>query len=237
LPFWNIPLTWSSQFIIANSLAAILISAIAGNFTHYKNGNIFPKPVLYIGLAAVVSSWFTQTYFVNTALFSPRIFLALLILLLIYVLFYTIKTSAKETDINPNQLTIPQYLTTGLLSGIVAAVSGLGGGIVVIPLLHHWLGVHIKKASAISLGVILISSFTITLTNLFAHTEVANDHVFGYIIPFVVGILSISVMLTAPWGVRMAQRVSSKTVKLCYAVILIVILANKISAFIQLLRA
>ena len=36
LPYFNIPEQWQAQFIIANSLAAILLGSVIANYVHYK---------------------------------------------------------------------------------------------------------------------------------------------------------------------------------------------------------
>ncbi|MDB5274649.1 MAG: hypothetical protein JWO58_3016, partial [Chitinophagaceae bacterium] len=159
LDFWNIPKEWYAQVIIANSLAAIFFSSLAANYTHYKRKYFYPRPILILGLAAIISSWLSLRFFVNTELFSMKVFLCGLILLLVYMLVYMLKGAVVPANDSVQKVPVWGLLLIGFLSGMVAAASGLGGGIIVIPLLNRFFKINIRKAGAISMGVIMLTAF------------------------------------------------------------------------------
>ncbi len=236
LQYWNIPHEWQVQFIIANSLAAIFFGSIAANFTHFKKGYFYIRPVLAIGFAATLSSWLSLKFFVNTVYFSKELFLFFLILLMAYMLVYTLIGATKNTDEAVDEIPFAGLLLVGLTSGLVASASGLGGGIVVIPMLNRFFGINIKKASAISLGVITIASFFITCTN--TTVELTAFHVsgsLGLIIPAICLTLSLSVLFTSPWGVLMAHRLPSRFISYIYATILLLVIVFEMKALFDLM--
>jgi uncharacterized membrane protein YfcA len=204
LYFWTIPESWQAQFTVANSLATIFFSSLAANYAHYQKGYFFPRPVFIIGFAAIVSSWMVLTYFVNTPFFSMKVFLCCLIILLGYMLLYTLKGAAIITDEPIEKTPIKGLLFIGVLSGAVAAASGLGGGIVVIPLLNRFFKISILKAGAISMGVIMLSSFVITVANATTSLPAAVNGTIGLIILPICSVLSISVLFVSPLGVASA---------------------------------
>ena len=235
LPYFNIPAQWQAQFIIANSLAAILLGSLIANYVHYKKGFFFPRPVLLIGVSAMISSWLSLKYIVNTSCFSMEVFLAFLIVLMGYMLIYTLKGARMESDLEISSLPVWGLLLTGLLAGMIASASGLGGGIAVIPVLNRFFGVNIKKASAISLGVIMVSSFTMCIVNGMVDIDLASWNV-GLLLPAVFISLSIAVVLTAPIGVMWAHKLTTRTISYIYAGILTVVMSTKLATFIQLLN-
>jgi len=235
LRYCDIPLQWEAQFVIANSLAAIFFGSITANYTHFKKGYFFIKPVLVIGLAATLSSWLSLHYFVNTPFFSMGLFLILLIALMVYMLIYTLMGAAQEVDESVTDIPLVGLLLIGFVSGIVASASGLGGGIVVIPILNRFFGINIKKASAISLGVITIASFVITLTNITVDTGIEVMGNMGLIIPVICLTLSLSVLFTSPLGVIIAHRLPSRAISYIYAGILLLVIFSKASSLWSLM--
>jgi uncharacterized protein len=227
LLFWNIPPAWHAQIIIANSLAAIFFSSLAANYAHYKKKYYYPRPILIIGLAASIASWLSLKFLVNTELFSMKVFLCCLIILLVYMLVLTLKGSFIPANGSVQKVPGWGLLAIGLLSGIVAASSGLGGGIVVIPLLNRFFGINIRKAGAISMGVIMLTSFVITLINLNTPLLPPVECTVGLIIPSICLALSASVLFTSPLGVAAAHQLNLRWIALIYAGFLVIVTLDK----------
>lgn len=226
LHFWNIPEQWHAQVIIANSLAAIFFSSLAANYTHYKKKYYYPRPILIIGMASIVASWLSLNYYINTDLFSMKIFLCCLIVLLLYMLVLTLKGSFIPANHSIQRVPFWGLLLIGFFSGLVAAASGLGGGIVVIPLLNRFFGINIRKAGAISMGVIMLTSLAITLINL--NTSIPGmTGMVGLIIPTICIALSVSVLITSPLGVSAAHKLNPRWISLIYAGFLFLVIVDK----------
>ncbi len=235
LAYWHVPLEWQAQFVIANSLAAIFLGSVAANYTHFKKGYFYMRPVLLISFAATVSSWLSLTFFVNTRFFSMEFFLFLLILIMAYMLIYILKGATQHIDEPVEKIPWTGLLSIGIASGLVASASGLGGGIVIIPMLNRFFGINIKKASAISLGVITVSALVISITNMNVHLPIEVMGSIGLIIPVICLTLSLSVIFTSPWGVLAAHRLPSHYISYIYAVILLAVMMSKISTLLTLI--
>jgi uncharacterized protein len=79
-----------------------------------------------------------------------------------------------------------RLVAIGLLSGVFSALFGVGGGIVMVPLLLLWLGFQQREASATSLAAIgLIAAVGVTLYAVRGHVEVGPGLLVG--IPAAVG--------------------------------------------------
>ncbi len=163
--FPDISNTEAVRFTLANSIALVFASGLSGIYRQIKLGIYKPKNSLLIGLpgafaAAIMSyaiqhgNWYSQTRF-------SWIFLGFLLLSIGNMVF------KKEND-NPDNETSKTSessiyrIIVGIFAGTVVALSGLGGGIVMVPLFRMILGLPVKQATALSLSVVpLLSIFPI----------------------------------------------------------------------------
>jgi len=187
------------------------------------------RPVLVIGIFSIISSLLTLEFVVNTEWYDVKKFNLVVIALLVYMLVFTLLQAKKEAAFSLEQIKLWQYALIGLCSGIVASVSGLGGGIIIIPLLNTLMKVDIKKAGSISSGVIMLTSMMMTFFSMTEKTKVPFDYYsMGYII-FPIGIaLSAGVLVSSPFGVRKAAQLSPKIISYIYAAILTIVIIKKV---------
>lgn len=101
-------------------------------------------------------------------------------------------------------------LCSGIVVGIGAAFTGLGGGFLMIPLLLY-LGYTAQKAVGTSFVAILV----IAISALFAHNKLANvDYRAGIL-------LGLGGIAGAQLGARLVEHVSTTNFKKIFAVILV----------------
>ena len=60
-------------------------------------------------------------------------------------------------------------ILTGIAAGLLGALCGVGGGIVMVPAFVGLLGLEHKRAVATSMAVIIVMAFAATASNLRAH--------------------------------------------------------------------
>jgi uncharacterized membrane protein YfcA len=232
LRHFGIPEEEIAQYTIANSAFAILFASASANYVLYIKNFFFRREVLLIGISAIAASLFTLKYIVNTHLYSIKQFNLIIILLLLYMLYNTVLSAKKDYS---QSLEIPSFKfpLVGIAGGCIAALSGLGGGIVIIPVLNSLLKINIKKASSISSGVIMITSFAMTLFSLW-ETPVHIYPVFsiGYIVFPISLTLSAGVLIASPFGVRWAGKLSSKNISYIYAAFLTFVILKKVTEMI-----
>lgn len=230
LKILGVPLEEVPQYTIANSVFAILFASAAANFVNIRSKNFFTKEVGIIGILGVAASILTLEFIVNTQLYSVYEFNIILILLLVYMLYNTL-ASARKVFLTPlSSLKKWKLATVGAAGGTISALSGLGGGVIIIPILNTLMKVDIKKASSISLGVISIMSVFMTLFNLFEEPRIKfdNAYTYGYIIFPVAICLSIGVIIGSPLGVKLSQKISSTKISYIYASFLCIVILKKL---------
>jgi uncharacterized membrane protein YfcA len=234
LHYLGVPLAEIPQYTIANSFFAILFASMSANYVLYKKNLFFIKEVLTVGLFAIVSSIITLKFIVNTAWYSIEIFNAVVIVLLIYMLFSTLVSAKKAFISDLGALQTWALGLVGAAGGFIAALSGLGGGIVIIPMLNSLMKVDIKEASSISSGVIMLSAMFITLANLMEEPLYPfRFYNSGYIIFPISLAISLGVIIASPFGVKVSRKLSSTSISYIYASILGIVIIKKL---IELLK-
>lgn len=144
---------------IATSLFTIIFTSISSAHKHFGHGNVEWKAALYIGLSSAV----TVFLFSKIAILLPgeilkHTFSAVLIIVALKMLFDKKGKSEDNTKDQPETFSPWISLGIGTLSGAIAAFSGLGGGVFVIPLMHYLMKVPFKKAIGTSSAAILITA-------------------------------------------------------------------------------
>jgi uncharacterized membrane protein YfcA len=107
-------------------------------------------------------------------------------------------------------LTMLAMIGSGIVVGIGASFTGLGGGFLIVPLLLY-LGFSSQKAVGTSFLAILV----ISVSALVAHNKLANvDYKYGLL-------LGIGGILGAQIGARLVEHVSTENFKKIFAVVLV----------------
>lgn len=242
----NVDKEWLVKAIIANSLCITVCTGSLVSFRQYKMGNYFPKEILLTAFLGIITS-LSMSYFIKTGNWYSKetfnyVFICMLIPFIIKLLSDINKEnkqalqldltniSTEKTTENPqnnlpkNAIKDRSFLITGAFVGMITALSGLGGGILMIPMFTDILKMPIKKASAISSGVIPLLSFPICMMYLFfSGIPSKNAFQIGYvdirlILPIVLG-----AVFSTQWGVKAAQKTSPKVIRMVFASLVIVI--------------
>lgn len=105
---------------------------------------------------------------------------------------------------------LTKLIGIGLLAGVFSALFGVGGGIVIVPLLVVFRGFNQRRAAATSLAAILVSSIAGVVTYAF-HGDVKPGAAALVGIPAVVGVLL---------GTAFQQRLSLQKLTYGFALVL-----------------
>lgn len=224
-----------AQHVVANSIFGTMVASLFASITLIRNEDFYWKQVAIVGLSGVVVSYLLLFFFVNTPYYSERIFNSAVIVFLALILVTTFNKSDKQLLFKePVKNHKNWYIFTGGTAGAVAALSGLGGGTVVVPLLKSGLHWDIKKAKSISLGVIMITSTLMTIFNMIDRPDqqFAGSSI-GYIVFPVVLPLSVGVLLSSPLGVKVANKISSHVISYIFAGFLILVIIRKAISLLQ----
>ena len=147
------------QTAIATSLFTIFFTAFSSTHRQTKNKNVLWDQAIIIGISSSLSVFL----FSKIALSLPgntlkKIFAIVMILMAIKMLTEKKKTSVEnESNTNYHVIFSPFI---GLLGGVVAAFTGLGGGLFIVPMMHYIQKIPIKKCTGTSSAAIIITSIS-----------------------------------------------------------------------------
>lgn len=149
------------KYILANSIAIVFASGISGIYRQIKMGTWQWKKSLLIGVPGALASY-TTTYWIEHGNWYQKtnfqwVFLGFLMLSIANMLWgkNDVKTAHSLSHENPNlQYPFLAFIAIGLLAGITVSLSGLGGGMIMVPLFRMVLKSPMKEATALSLSIV-----------------------------------------------------------------------------------
>lgn len=110
--------------------------------------------------------------------------------------------------------------TIGVAAGAFSALFGVGGGIVIVPLLLIWLSYGERQATATSLAAIVI----------IAGFAAAGHGLYGNVDVLLAALVAIPAIAGVTIGVGLQQRIPERTVSLMFALLLIAVAMELIFA-------
>ena len=139
----------------------------------------------------------------------------------------------KNTDtIKATEVPKSKYSLIGIFTGVITALSGLGGGVIMIPAFRNVLKLDMKTAAGISIGVIPLMLAPMMINYIFGSPS-APIHHWGYLIPKIFLPIAFGMFFASPLGVVYSKKLSDKTLRTIFAVLVAVILVNTAYQLIQ----
>lgn len=228
--YLGVPAQEIAQYTIANSLLGTFFAASFATINHIRNKEFYVKAILLISVSGIISGLLTLKFIVNTSFYEQSEFNIVVIILLISMLISTLRNAKRQLSFKERELKVKRiYFLTGSFSGLIAALSGLGGGIIIIPFLNQILKVDIRKAKSISLGVITITSFCMVLFNSFQKPSFHTDQVqLGYLVFQVTLPIIIGTLISAGFGVKLSRKLKSQVISYLFSGFIIIVVIRKL---------
>ena len=227
----NYPLTTDElvKYTLANSIALVFMSGVSGIFRQKKMGTWDWKQSLYIGIPGAISSlamsmaieqgdWYSKTRF-------QTVFLGFLLLSIGNMIWG--KTALKTTENLTNEAKTSPFLPimVGTIAGCVVSLSGLGGGIIMVPLFRMLLKKTMHQATSLSLSIVPILAISSLLQyGLNAPAVSINPFQWGYLLGLLLLPMLLGVMFFSSFGQKTAPRVPVLWLRVIFAVLSSIIL-------------
>jgi uncharacterized membrane protein YfcA len=112
-----------------------------------------------------------------------------------------------------------KLVLTGTLAGLFSGLFGVGGGLVMVPLLTLWLGLDVRAATGTSLAAMIV----------IAGTAAAAQAAYGNVRwaeGILVGVPAVGGVLAGTW---LQQRVPQRSVSLMFAGVLVVVAVSLVA--------
>jgi uncharacterized membrane protein YfcA len=219
------------KYTLANSIALVFMSGVSGIFRQHKMGTWDLKQSLWIGIPGAMSSLLMSMAIEQGDWYSkPRfqtVFLGFLLLSIGNMIWG--KSQSDQNDNDPATNAVPTYLPplVGILAGCVVSLSGLGGGIIMVPLFRMLLKKPMHQATSLSLSIVPILSITSLLQYAInGPLHPINAFQQGYLLGILLLPMMLGVMFFSSFGQKTAPRVPVLWLRVIFAVLSSIILVK-----------
>lgn len=215
------------SFVLANSLLIVFMVGIAGSIKQNKLKNTHYPSAIVTGLSAVVSSLALTFIFEYYSINDPKLFSWIFagILIATAIRMWIGRKDKEEKSTKP--LTIPKwkyFIPAGFFAGCITAMTGLGGGVVMVPYFNKFMKLPLKFSTGLSLSVIPIIAFPLLLFYMInkPEAELYNGLQTGHIIWPAVIPLIIAASIASPFGVKIANKMKPETLLKVFLIFIVI---------------
>ena len=139
----------------------------------------------------------------------------------------------KESGVSiSDKLPTGKAALVGVLTGSVVAISGLGGGIVMVPLFQWLFKLDFKQSSRLSLSVIPLLAIFPLIQYLSTQSSLNIPHT-GFIAWSILLPTLLGVLVFAPIGIKVSRRTPTTVLRITFALLTIIILIKTLYAILH----
>ena len=235
---YNISSTEMVKFTLANSIALVFMSGVSGTFRQIKMGTWQWKQSLTIGIPGAISNYFMTQAIQDGDWYQKEVFqgvfLGFLGLSILNMIFRKSKSSSptegkgkNNPDIDeqstPYQFSLIQdwpSMLVGIFAGTIVALSGLGGGIIMVPLFLIILKKSMHSATALSLSIVPILSISALIKYIsITPTHQISSYQTGYLLWIMLIPMLLGVIFFSSLGQKMATKVPVVWLRIIFALL------------------
>ncbi len=217
------------QFAVATSLGMIFINSLINNIRFYKQGRKPNLKLIIFMVIAVLIGAVTGSKISNSI--SPEIFRGIFVGTLILTAINTLfKKSGpdKEFVLHLTPFKIALATVFALLAGLFSGITGLGGGIVIMPIFMMVLKIPFTWLPVYNNAVIVFGTLSGTITHLLSsgqsyqfELDALNYLQVGNVNFGIIGILLIGSFFSTKWGANLGPRVPHNVSKILFVLLMV----------------
>ncbi len=209
---------WSIKEAVAASLVIIIFSSLSGTVRNAKSTD----PVDW-RVAGILSLAVAPASLIGVAIsrVSSETVVEVTFAAILLALAYPTARGRQDFD-ESKKIPIPLVFVAGIFIGTLAGLVGVGGGVVMVPLMVLGMGIRTKQAISTSLAVILFTGLVGGAGYIATGFRGAEELL--SLPPLIVGS-----MIGAPLGVRIRDRLPTGVVRSAFAFFMVVVALRLLS--------
>ncbi len=226
--------TIATRVALGTSLAVILPTALSGCHGHACRGVVLWRPGIALGISGLLGAFLGGTIAAHAPADLLQKFFGLVVLFGALRMLLSGRITAEGASLNGSELkgSLPQYFVFGSAVGIISGLTGIGGGVILVPAMVVAMNLNMYQAVGTSSIAIAIISVGGILSYAVNGLGVAGlpPYSLGYIDLFQWVLLAGSSIFTARVGVRVAHRIPAERLTYIFIAVMLYIGLRMIGA-------
>jgi hypothetical protein len=213
--------TLATRLAFGTSLAVMIPTMISGALAHNSRGSVNWHAAATMGCAAVLGGLIGGTLAAHLPGIVLRTFFALLIILMAIRMVWHVHSCRTCEPRGSTRV----YLLIGFSIGIVSGLAGIGGGVLLVPVLVILLGYSSHSAVGTSSACLIFSSAGAVAAYVVNGLGISGLPLYsiGYVDLVTFAILAVTTIPLARFGVACAHRCSGRNLQILFACAMILI--------------
>lgn len=210
------------KIALGTSLACIIPTALSGAYIHNKKSNInILKPGIVFGIFGAIGGFIGGKVAVLLPSRVLELAIGIILILIAINVFIERDNSKKEPKL---KLNFTYGAIFGIFIGFCAGLFGIGGGVILMPILMSLFGFSLIEAIATSTIFIPFTSIGGTISYIISGLNMkVLPYSIGYVNLINFFIIILFSIPMARFGAKIAYKIDEKKLKIIYAAVLIII--------------
>lgn len=225
--------TIAIRVAFGTSLAVIIPTAISGTIVHQRKSVVLLKPAMFLGVTGFIGAFLGGFVATHTPGDILKFAFGLMILVAALRMLMEKNTQIKKEPID----SALYYVLWGLVVGIVSGVFGVGGGVIMVPLMVIVMNFDIHKAIGTSMAVMIFTSIGGMLSYMVHGLNIVGlpQYSIGYINILQMAVLGFTSIPMAQVGATTLHKLPAREIK-CIFIILMVFIALRMMGIFKWLH-
>jgi uncharacterized protein len=204
---------WNIQDAVAASLVIIIFSSLSGTVRNARTADPVNWRVAGLLSLAVAPSALIGVLISRV---SPEVVVKVAFATLLIALAYPTARGGGEYDSDRKGIPVPLVFLAGILVGTLSGLVGVGGGVVMVPLMVLGMGLTTKRAVSTSLAVVMFTGIVGTAGYVATGFRDVQDLL--SLPPLIIGSV-----IGAPLGVRLRDWLPEGVVRIGFGVFMVIV--------------
>ncbi len=225
--------TLATRIAFGTSLAVILPTSLSGCHGHSCRGVVLWRPGIAMGLAGLAGAFLGGTIAAHAPGDLLRMVFGFVVLMGALRLLFAGNLQSRQTPGDRSKDSLLQYILWGMAVGVVSGLTGIGGGVILIPVMVIAFGFGMYQAIGTSSVTIAFNSVGGIIAYVINGWGMSGlpDYSVGYIDLLQFALLAGGSVLAARYGVDAAHRLPVEKLKNIFIMLMIFIGLKMIGVF------